>query len=228
MLVRYSCINDHLKRELLLLQGKGCVWKKCTFCDYYEDTSNDRFNINKKEIDKITGVHKVVDVINSGSIFELDKETKKYLKDKLIEKEIEIMWWESHYIYRNRLDEIRDYFYPIKVKFRIGAETFDPKIRTSFNKGIDESVTAKDIASYFDGACLLVCTKGQTKESIINDIKLAYNYFEYFNVNVFVPNSTNVELDKELYNWFKNDVAPKLYDIEKIEVLINNTDIGVG
>ena len=42
--------------------------------------------------------------------------------------------------------QIRDYFYPIKVKFRIGAETFDPKIRTSFNKGIDESVTAKDIA----------------------------------------------------------------------------------
>ena len=79
MLVRYSCINNHLKRELLLLQGKGCVWKKCTFCDYYEDTSNDRFNINKKEIDKITGVHKVVDVINSGSIFELDKETKKYI-----------------------------------------------------------------------------------------------------------------------------------------------------
>ena len=25
-LMRYSRIDDHMKREFLLLQGKGCVW----------------------------------------------------------------------------------------------------------------------------------------------------------------------------------------------------------
>lgn len=75
---RYSQIDSHLKREFLLLQGKGCIWKKCTFCDYYEDNSNNAFEINKEVIDKITGIYKTVDVINSGSIFELDKKTKEY------------------------------------------------------------------------------------------------------------------------------------------------------
>lgn len=80
---RYSLINDHLKRELLLLQGLGCVWKKCTFCDYYEDKSNNPFELNKQIIDQITGIYRTVDIINSGSIFELDKKNKRIFKRKI-------------------------------------------------------------------------------------------------------------------------------------------------
>ena len=225
---RYSLINDHLKRELLLLQGLGCVWKKCTFCDYYEDKSNNAFETNKEVIDKITGIYKMVDVINSGSIFELDKKTKEYLKTKLIEKKVETMWCESHFIYRNKLDEIRNFFHPIKVKFRVGAETFDPNLRDKWQKGIPKEINVKDIAKYFDGVCLLICVKGQTKEIIIEDIKKAYENFEYFNINVFNPNSTNEKLDYELLDWFKKDIYPYLTKYDNIEVLINNTDLGVG
>lgn len=225
---RYSLINDHLKREFLLLQGKGCVWKKCTFCDYYEDSNNNAFETNKEVIDQITGIHKTVDVINSGSIFELDKKTKEYLKQKLIEKNVDVMWCESHFIYRNRLDEIRKYFYPIKVKFRVGAETFDSDLRDKWQKGIPKEITAEDISKYFDGVCLLICVKGQTKEIIINDIKLAFANFEYFNINVFNPNSTKEELDHDLLEWFKKDIYPYLTEHDNIEVLIDNTDLGVG
>lgn len=225
---RYSLINDHLKRELLLLQGLGCVWRKCTFCDYYEDKSNNPFELNKQIIDQITGIYRTVDIINSGSIFELDKKTKEYLKEKLIEKNIKTMWCETHFIYRNKLDDIRKFFYPIKIKFRVGAETFDPILRDKWQKGIPFQYDAKDIAKYFDGVCLLVCVKGQTKEIIINDIKKAYNNFEYFNVNVFNPNSTKEELDSNLLDWFKNYVYPKLLPYDNIEVLIANTDLGVG
>lgn len=225
---RYSLINDHLKRELLLLQGLGCVWKKCTFCDYYEDKSNNPFELNKQIIDQITGIYRTVDIINSGSIFELDKKTKEYLKEKLIEKNIETMWCESHFIYRNKLDDIRKFFYPIKVKFRVGAETFDPILRDKWQKGIPFQNDAKDIAKYFDGVCLLICVKGQTKEIIIEDIKKAYENFEYFNINVFNPNSTNEKLDYELLDWFKKDIYPYLTKYDNIEVLIDNTDLGVG
>jgi hypothetical protein len=225
---RYSSINEHLKRELLLLQGLGCVWRKCTFCDYYEDKSNNPFELNKQIIDQITGIYRTVDIINSGSIFELDKKTKEYLKEKLIEKNIETMWCETHFIYRNKLDDIRKFFYPIKVKFRVGAETFDPILRDQWQKGIPFQYDAKDIAKYFDGVCLLVCVKGQTKEIIINDIKKAYDNFEYFNINVFNPNSTKEELDSDLLDWFKTYVYPKLLPYDNIEVLIDNTDLGVG
>lgn len=225
---RYSVVNTHLKRELLLLQGLGCIWRKCKFCDYYNDISDNPFEINKPIIDKISGLYGVVDVINSGSFFELDDQTKEYLKQKLIEKRVHTLWCECHWLYHNRLHEISDYFKGIQVKFRIGAETFDAELRDTWNKGINNKITAQNISEYFDGACLLVCIKGQTKETIIKDIELAFKYFEYFNVNVFIENGTQIKKDKQLEDWFIEKVAPELEKYSNIEVLVNNTDLGVG
>lgn len=227
-LERYSVIDSHMKREFLLLQGTGCIWKKCTFCDYHNDISKNPYEVNKAVIDKISGKYSVIDIINSGSIFELDSKTLEYLKDKIAEKNIKTLWCESHWLYHKRLDEIRNYFKGINVKFRIGAETFDPIMRKKWNKGIPENITAKKISNFFDGACLLVCVQGQTKESILKDIELAKNNFKYFNVNVFVENSTDVKVDKELKKWFTEEIAPQLERYNNIEVLIDNTDLGVG
>ena len=227
-LLRYARIDNHMKREFLLLQGRGCVWGKCTFCDYYNDVSEHPFTVNKPVIDQVNGLYGVVDVINSGSIFELDEESKQYLKEKLLERKVHTLWCESHWLYRNRLDEIRDFFAPVQVKFRIGAETFDSNVRNAWNKGIPQGVTAQEIGQYFDGACLLVCVMGQTKDMIVRDIQLAWDNFEYFNVNVFVENSTSEKCDLELVRWFTNQVAPELMKYEHIEVLLNNTDLGVG
>ena len=40
-MVRYSVITDKNPREIVLLRGFGCAWKKCTFCDYHLDCSPD-------------------------------------------------------------------------------------------------------------------------------------------------------------------------------------------
>ena len=101
-------------------------------------------------------------------------------------------------------------------------------MRTQWNKGISNNITAKDISEYFNGACFLVCVEGQLKESIINNIKLAFKCFEYFNVNVFMENSTPIKKDKQLEEWFVKKVAPELEKCANIEVLVNNTDLGVG
>lgn len=225
---RYSTIHTHMKRELLLLQGSGCKWKKCTFCDYYNDTSEQPFALNQKIIDMITGEYGVVDVINSGSIMEIDKETLDYLKVKLIERDVQTLWCEVHWMYYKRLDQIRAFFGDIEVKFRIGIETFDPTLRSSWKKGIPDNIDAKTIASYFDGACLLVGIEGQTKEIVLNDIEIAKQYFEYFNVNVFVENTTATKRDEALIHWFVQEVYPELQGYAHIEVLIDNTDLGVG
>jgi hypothetical protein len=227
-LVRYSLIDSHMKREFLLLQGKGCRWRRCRFCDYYTDVSSAPFEVNRPVIERITGIYGVVDVINSGSIFELDSETLACLRDKLYEKGVKTLWCETHWIYRSRLDEIRRYFDKITVKFRIGAETFDPVMRRKWDKGIPEEVTAEEMGRIFDGACLLVCVEGQTRESILNDIKLAMQNFEYFSVNVFNENTTSVKQDAELARWFTAEIAPQLQQYQQIEVLLGNTDLGVG
>lgn len=227
-LVRYSRIDTHMKREFLLLMGTGCVWRKCLFCDYYSDIGDDPFSVNRPVIDRVTGVYGTVDAINSGSVFEIDERSLGYLRDKMRERNVHTLWLESHWMYRERLDEMRGYFEGIDVKFRTGIETFDGRTREKWRKGIPSYVTAEEAGEYFDGVCLLVCVEGQTKEMIRHDIEKAMSCFEYFNINVFEENSGPLKRDDTLFRWFRDEMAPGLERYDNIEVLMNNTDLGVG
>ncbi len=227
-LVRYSLIKEKFPREFLLLQGTGCIYKQCAFCDYHNDVSADPFLTNKSVLEKVTGQFGVLDVINSGSCFELDENTLELIYQKALEKNIHTIWFEAHYLYRNKLVDFRKKFPQIKLKFRTGVETFNPKLRDYLNKGISKNVNVADIARYFDGVCLLTGIKGQTRDDIIKDIVLANAFFEYFSVNVFTPNSTKISPDTELIHWFKEQIYPQLKNNPKVEILLNNTDLGVG
>lgn len=39
--VRNSIITEKNPREILMLRGSGCKWRRCTFCDYHLDFSKD-------------------------------------------------------------------------------------------------------------------------------------------------------------------------------------------
>lgn len=225
---RYSLITTGMKREFILLQGTGCRWRKCTFCDYYEDVSENPFEINKQVLGNVTGIYGVLDIINSGSCQEYDEETIRLIQKTTAEKNISSLWFESHWIYRNTLESFRKLFPSADVHFRCGAETFNPKLRTSWNKGIAEDVTPEDIRKYFDGVCLLVGIKGQTREDIMKDVEIAERLFDYYSVNLFCPNSTATERDDELAEIFIREIAPIIRRSPKAEVLIENTDLGVG
>ena len=225
---RYALIHSVLPREFVLLQGKGCRWKKCTFCDYHEDVSDDPFAVNSEVLKQVEGVYGVLDVINSGSAMELDGRTVEMIKKVVKEKKIHTLWFEAHYMYKNQLAKFAEQFEGVEVKFRCGVESFDGRLRERWNKGIAVSVTAEDVAKYFQGVCLLCCTVGDSKERILRDIELAERYFEYASVNVFCENGTAVKRDEELAKWFVEEVYPKLKVSSKIEILINNTDLGVG
>lgn len=72
---RYSLIKDKQPREIVLLRGAGCVYKRCTFCDYHTDCDQDtaaNFRLNQAVLDRVTGLFGELEVINSGSVFELD------------------------------------------------------------------------------------------------------------------------------------------------------------
>ena len=88
MMERYSLITTGMKREFILLQGTGCRWKKCTFCDYYEDVSENPFEINKQVLGNVTGIYGVLDIINSGSCQEYDEETIRLIQKTTAEKNI--------------------------------------------------------------------------------------------------------------------------------------------
>lgn len=225
---RYSLIHTKMPREFVLLQGMGCKWKKCTFCDYHEDVSENPYEVNEPVLRQVTGQYGVLDVINSGSAMELDDKTIELIKEVVKEKRIHTLWFEAHYMYRKKLASFAEQFAPVKVKFRCGVETFDTNLRDRWKKGIPSSVTPEDIAKYFQGVCLLLGTEGESKEHVINDIELAKKHFEYFSVNVFCNNGTDTKRDEELVAWFVKEVYPTLKNQSGIEVLLDNTDLGVG
>ncbi len=225
---RYALINTKFPRKLLLLQGTGCKWHRCTFCDYHTDISQNPFEMNKPILEQVTGEYGILDIINSGSAFEFDNQTLELIQKTITEKEIHTLWVEMHYIYRKLLPQFKKMVAPTNVKFRCGAETFNPEMRNRWNKGIPNHVMPDDIAKHFHGICLLCCVVGQTKEQILNDIEIAKQRFEYVSINLFCNNTTTVKRDERLAKWFISDIYPSLNNSPNIEILIKNTDLGVG
>jgi hypothetical protein len=225
---RYAVIEEKFPREFVLLQGTGCRWGRCNFCDYHTDTSTTPYEVNREVLSQVTGKYDTLDIINSGSGIELDDDTIKLIQSIVQEKGIKTLWFEMHYMYRYRLDEFAQLFAPATVKFRCGIESFDGKQRSQWNKGVAEDVTPADVARYFDGVCLLVGTEGGSREQILSDVTLAREWFDYFSVNVFCPNTTPTRRDDELVEWFAAEVVPWLSQVDKCEILMENTDLGVG
>lgn len=225
---RYALIDEKFPREFVLLQGGGCRWRRCTFCDYHTDVSDDAVAVNRRVLSMVTGKYGVLDVINSGSAPELDEETLQEIGRIVADKGIHTLWFEAHWMYRHLLAGFASRFPGVQVKFRCGIESFDPRLRRLWNKGVGDDVTAGDVARYFDGVCLLCCTEGDSRERILGDIATARGLFEYASVNVFCNNSTATRRDEELAEWFGREVYPMLSIDPKIEVLIENTDLGVG
>lgn len=228
-LERYSKILSKHPREIVLLKGRPCFWGKCTFCDYIEDNTRDReliASVNEEVLAKVTGEFGVLEVINSGSVFELPKSTWAIIKKLVDEKGIHKLFFEAHWSFRNRLQEVRDYF-GIEIWFKIGVETFDNHFRQEvLDKGADFQ-TPEEVEAFYDSACLMVGIKGQTKEMIRKDIQIMKTHFKHGTVNVFVENTTPVKADLELIRWFEQEFG-YLNDNPKIEVLWHNTDFGVG
>ena len=225
---RYALIHEKFPREFVLLQGTGCRWRRCEFCDYHLDVSDDNVAVNADALSRVTGQYGVLDVINSGSGLELDDATLALIGEIVTAKNIHTLWFEAHWMYRHRLADFAARFPDVKVKFRCGIESFDAQLRRLWNKGVGDDVTAQDVARYFDGVCLLCCTEGDSRERILNDIATARRLFEYASVNVFCNNTTPTRRDDELVQWFKTEIYPFLITDPKFEVLLANTDLGVG
>ena len=74
--------------------------------------------------------------------------------------------------------------------------------------------------------CLLICTKGQTREMITRDIELGLKYFKNITINIFIDNGTVVKRDNELVKWFVGKYS-YLTEDDRVELLIDNKDLGV-
>lgn len=232
--IRYSKVEGKFEREIVLLKSFPCAYGKCAFCNYIEDNSTDENEINKvnfEALEKITGEFGILEVINSGSVFEIPKKTLEKIREIVYEKNIKILYFEIFYSYLFRLDEIIKFFNEkkkVEIRFRTGIESFDNEFRRNVyrkNFFLDEK-KIKELSEKIYSVCLLVATQGQTKEMIQKDIEIGLKNFKAITINVFVDNGTEVKRDPELVKWIVNDMK-WLFNNDRIEILIDNKDLGV-
>lgn len=228
---RYSKITEKRKREIVLLRGSGCIYKKCTFCDYHTDKcpdENKNYALNSSVLKNVTGEFGELEVINSGSVFELDPKTLNLIKKICREKEIRTVHFESHYLYREKIPALRKDFGDFNLKMKLGLETFDYDLRENvLKKGIIEK-DAKIISSCFDEANFLFGIKGQSIASMKQDIELGLQNFERICINIMCSNSTGIPPDREVISAFMETIYPIYKDNNRTDILIHNTDFGVG
>lgn len=230
---RYSLITEKNVREIVMLRGNGCAWRRCRFCDYHLDSSPDQaanYDLNKHVLSQVTGKYQKLEVINSGSFIDLDPQTMQLIENICLSRNIKTLHFECHWMHRRQTGELRSHFLKngIMVKIKTGVETFDALFRECYlDKGIDTD-DPKEIAHYFDEACLLQGVPGQTKESMEQDIQTGLRYFERICINIMTQNSCRIKPDPNVIQIFKTQLYPKYKDHPQIDILLNNTDFGVG
>ena len=84
------------------------------------------------------------------------------------------------------------------------------------------------IAKHFDEANLLFGLPGQTLASMERDVELGLAHFERICVNVMCANSTKVAPDAAVVDAFMHGLYPRLAPDARVDVLVENTDFGVG
>lgn len=214
-----------------MLRGRGCVYKKCSFCDYHtdccsDDEENDR--LNHSVLSNVTGEYGNLEVINSGSVFELDSKTLGEIKHLCKKKGIKTIHFESHFIYNSKIPLLRRDFDGFDLKMKLGLETFDYDFREQvLRKGIYEKDPAR-IAENFDEANFLFGIEGQNARTMLRDIELGLQHFERICINIMCPNSTEMKPDRDVIEVFMDKLYPIYKDNDRVDILINNTDFGVG
>lgn len=230
---RYSVITEKNPREIVLLRGQGCRYRRCAFCDYHDDASCDEhanLDVNTEALSHVTGQFGCLEVVNSGSFCELDGSTMKAIMAVCIARDITTVHFECHWLYRRHIPALRQAFAEIgvDVKMKIGVETFDAAYREDIMlKGMKESDPSK-IAEVFNECCLLFGLPRQTVESMQRDIETGLRHFERICVNIMVENTAPLQPSEYVRQVFMNKIYPKYKDNQRVDILLHNTDFGVG
>lgn len=230
---RYSIIREKNPREIVLLRGRGCRWRRCRFCDYHLDFSKDddaNLTLNRSVLSNVTGIYGTLEAINSGSFCDLDDGSIEAVLDTCRSRGISQLHIECHWRDRDTLPDIRSKFTKagILLIVKTGVETFDEIFRDDvLLKGM-EHVSPEDIAAFADEVCLLFELTGQTEQSMRNDIETGLRFFERVCVNLMTENSTDIQPDREVLDIFMKNIYPAYRDDPRVDILIENTDFGVG
>lgn len=231
---RYSVIADKNPREIVLLRGSGCKWRRCRFCNYHLDFSHDQAAndaLNDAVLARVTGETGVLEMINSGSFCDLSAHTLNTLVRVCEERQIARLHVECHWQDRAAIAPFREMLSAHNIALRVkgGVETFDGDFRErGFDKGIPPETTPEELAAYFDECCLLFGVEGQTLAQMQTDVAIGLAHFKRICINIMIDNGTPVKRSEAVVKLFMDHLYPTLQNDPRVDILLNNTDFGVG
>lgn len=190
----------------------------------------EQYQINFRALERVTGEFGVLEAINSGSIFELNEKSFRRLLEVCKKRKIKRLIVESHYMYKSHIMDLKERCSKLGITLQVkgGVETFDSEFREKIlNKGFGYP-SLSDLQEVFDIVNLLVGVKGQTLEQVEDDIKVGMENFDRVCVNLYKEMEDIMPADEELKRRFMQSIYPTYKDFENIDILVENTDFGVG
>lgn len=133
-------------------------------------------------------------------------------------------------MYKNKIKEFRKECEDlgITLKTKGGLETFDTEFRENVMKKGFGNPTLEELKDTFDEINLLVGVKGQNIEQVEKDIELGLENFERVCVNLYKEMEDIMPGDEELKKEFMEKLYDKYKNNERVDILVENTDFGVG
>lgn len=133
-------------------------------------------------------------------------------------------------MYKNKIKDFRKVCKDLGIDLKVkgGVETFDAEFRENIlNKGFGFP-TIEELKETFDEVNLLVGVKGQNINTIESDIEIGINNFDRVCVNLYKEMEDIMEADENLKIEFMNKLYGKYKDDIRVDILVENTDFGVG
>ena len=200
---------DPIPREIVYLQGTGCQWGACESCEYKDLTNQNPYEYNLPIIEQVTGVYSRLDVITTGSFCELDPLTLQKLKETIIDKKIQTLAVDLHYMYHLAIPRLKCEF-PCNLIFYCLLGGIERKKQLMLSKGIPKNVSIYDIAKHFKGVNIVCCIHGETRESILEEIINGLQTFEYLHLQLSHEKMGPVQRNEELVQWFIETLYPTM------------------
>lgn len=133
-------------------------------------------------------------------------------------------------MYKNKIKDFRKECKDLGIELKVkgGVETFDAHFREKIlNKGFGFP-TIEELKETFDEVNLLVGVKEQNIETIEKDIEIGIKNFDRVCINLYKKMDDIMEADEKLKQEFMNKLYERYKDDMRVDILVENTDFGVG
>lgn len=216
---RYGELLDpgQSREALLLYTARPCYYSNCRFCDFWKDNAGgtvfQALKHNTQLIEQLTGKWGFLQLTCSGSFDELPPSTVLKLFRRCKQLGINELWADQAWAYRHCnqqwVEEAKRW--DIKLKFNLGLESLDPRLRKMLRKPISDNFTWGEYhqTGYSQVNLLYGYKDCQEPKVFYNEVLEACKNVEYVHVLIYSP-VLGLDSEAQYLKQFVKDYAEEI------------------